>query len=131
MLRATTGNVTKIGAASVRGVATTHYRATIDYRKYLTAAPASVKPSVRALLPQMRSPLVPLDVYVDGRGRVARISLSYGLKSAASARGSLRADFFGYGAPVAVALPPASQVADVSKLIAQGVQQAQNPKKGG
>lgn len=131
LLRAVTGPVRTLGHATIRGAQTTHYRATIDYRKYLTGAPASVKPSVRALLPQMRSPLVPLDVYVDGQGRVARIFLSYGLKTGAGARGSIRADFFGYGAPVSVALPPASQVADVSKLVAQGVRQAQNPKKGG
>lgn len=118
MLRATTGNVTKIGAASVRGVATTHYRATIDYRKYaqIAPAPAPARASVRALVAQLRTPLVPIDVYVDGQGLIRRVVMVEPLKTGTS---SLRFDFLDFGAPAGLHVPPAAQVFDANGLLAR------------
>jgi hypothetical protein len=81
-----TSNVQKVGAATIRGVATTHYV-------------AHVKAGTKS---------VPLDVWVDGNGLVRRLRVD-------SQRVTASVDLFDFG-DVTVVVPPSSDTVDLSNL---------------
>ncbi len=101
--------VTKIGSDSVRGVATTHYTGKLD----LTRATQRLTPQFRALYQRALQQLggsvssLPADLWIDGQGRLRR--MSYTLKLATSTTKNT-IDYFAFGTPVSVQLPPADQV---------------------
>jgi hypothetical protein len=81
-----TSNVQKVGAATIRGVATTHYVARI----------------------KSGTKRVPLDVWVDGNGLVRRLHVdSQGVNASV--------DLFDFG-DVGVDVPPSSDTVDLSNL---------------
>jgi hypothetical protein len=63
---------------------------------------------------------IPVDVWVDGAGRVRRetMSFSYG-KALRGAQMAMTMNFSDFGSPVTVTVPPADQVQDVTSLIAK------------
>jgi hypothetical protein len=125
-LRATSGQVTRIGAEQIRGVPTTHYRATVDYQRYVArAAPAqraTARASVAALERLTGSHTQLVDVWVDRQDRVRREELTF-RECLPNAPGKtqihLAIEFFDFGTQVMPALPPSSEVADVTGEIVQ------------
>src|SRR5262249_6653609 len=79
-LRASSGGVKQVGTELVRGVSTTHYRGAIDLAKIADVAPASQRAQLHAalakLIGQLKVGALPVDVWVNGKGLVRRISLS-------------------------------------------------------
>lgn len=121
-LRAVSSGVTNAGRATVRGVPTTHYRATIDLDKYPgLVAPAqrqAVVTSVKNLEATLGSHVIPLDVWVDSRHLVRRMRLSFGeCVSGAHFRFALTAELYDYGPQPRPRIPPASQTYDLTPLL--------------
>jgi hypothetical protein len=118
-LRGIAGPVTTVGTGdTVHGDPTTHYRATIDLSKVAPGAPAGLQP--------LTSQSVPVDVWVDGAGRLRRLTASVDASGASGASGAsvpglgtvqVNAELWGFGTPVEVAAPPADQVGDASALV--------------
>lgn len=75
-LGAVSGDVEKVGEEKVRGVDTTHYRATVDFDRYPSLVPASQRAAVRASMRRleklMGSSTAPVDVWVDDDDLVRR-----------------------------------------------------------
>lgn len=129
-LAAASTDVRTIGSEKVRGIATTHYAATIDLAAPAGAAPGTRTAALRQRLVQLGAAIdghrLALDVWLDQAGRVRRVVLSVPLKSRSTA-GSLKglgpdamlriqADFYAFGTPVVVAAPPHSEVRPYTML---------------
>jgi hypothetical protein len=116
-LEAVSSNVTTVGTATIRGVATTHYHALLDLGKAIDTA--KVPASLRSTLQQMLGKLggmssIPVDVWVDGAGRMRRLSETTTLPSAGAFTTTM--DLYDFGVPVNVQAPPADQVAQLPSL---------------
>src|SRR5205807_9035312 len=83
-LRAVSGDVKKLGSDTIRGVKTTHYRATVDLRRYPKLVPAAQRATaeqgVKRLIDLTGTSSFPEDIWIDGQKRVRRIRLAYDFK---------------------------------------------------
>lgn len=108
------------GEDTVRGVATTRYSGTFDVTKALDALPAEQRPLAEAGMAMLRQAgldQVPVQVWVDEDDYVRRIRQTYSLKlGGQQSSTSVELEFFGFGDPVNVTIPPADQTVDVSSL---------------
>jgi hypothetical protein len=119
-LTAIASKVTNLGPATIRGVAVTHYRVTVDLAK----AEAHQQPQARAEFHSFASSLdsatLPVDVWVDGQVRVRRIAISLpmprGSEMPAGFRVSEAVDYYDFGIRVRVSAPPASEVVSASQF---------------
>jgi len=119
-LTAMASKVTDLGPATIRGVAVTHYRVTVDLAK----AEAHEQPQARAEFHSFASFLdsatLPVDVWVDGQARVSRIAISlpmpHGSAMPTGFRVSEAVDYYDFGVPVQVSAPPASEVVSASQF---------------
>jgi hypothetical protein len=121
-LRAVSSGITNAGGATVRGVHTTHYHATIDLDRYpRLVAPdrrQAVAASVKNLEATLGSHTMPLDVWVDGQHLVRRLALDFGeCVSGAHFRFSMAADLYDYGPQPRPKIPPTSQTYDLTPLL--------------
>jgi hypothetical protein len=121
-LRATSGKTRKVGDERVRGTSTTHYRATVDLRKFPQTLPAgqrrSARQSVERLISLSGSSKVPTEVWIDGRGLVRRQQSTLSLPAPNGARQRVvqQLEFYDFGANVRVQAPPRDQVIDATRL---------------
>jgi hypothetical protein len=109
-----------LGAATVRGVPTVHYRAVIDLARAAKNAPAALRAAVRKsdarLIALLGTDKMPMDVWI-GQDRLVR-RIAYRMSVPIAATGGrmamdLRVDFFDFGVPVHVTAPPAREVAEL------------------
>jgi hypothetical protein len=120
-LKATSGAVQRIGTETVRGVATTHYKATIDFRKVPDSAPAGQRAAVRRSIDQLiklsGASTAPIEVWI-GEDGLARRLVSTTTTGTAAQRITVRqrVELYDFGTNVDVAIPPASQVVDAGDL---------------
>jgi hypothetical protein len=130
-LRGASDDIEKVGSADVRGVKSVHLRGTLDMQKAIEAAPEGQRQQIEQALSQFGTAgqALPFDVFVDGDGLVRRFSMDLsGVAGAATAgaTGSMTIDFFDFGAPVQIVLPPAADVFDateqMSSLAGSGAQ---------
>lgn len=122
------GTVTRLGDEQVRGVASTHYHASIDLSRFDAAVPAGRRAAARKqgkLLERMTgAKTLPMDVWIGG-GRVDRIALAYSLcTQEGRLRETLSMDLYDYGRQPAVTPPPASQVTDIAAKLKSEVAKA-------
>jgi hypothetical protein len=133
-LTAIAGKVADLGPATIRGVAVTHYRVSVD----LAEAEAHQRPQARAEFHSFASSLdsatLPVDVWVDGQARVSRIAISrpmpHGSGMSAGFRVSEAVDYYDFGVPVQVLAPPASEVMSASRF-SQSVSSSGTSSGGG
>jgi hypothetical protein len=115
MLKAEGAQVRSLGAATVDGVATTHYRVTIDTAKALQAngLASPVLAGAAAELPK-----VPVDAWIGKDGLLRQIRLA-----ATTPQGGLNLTMsvYDYGTNVAISAPPSSDVFDATQLAQQGL----------
>jgi hypothetical protein len=111
-LQGVTGGLTVVGHETIDGVDTTHYHGTIDPAKVMAKAG---KGGGADMAGHMGT--VPVDIWVDGQGRLVRQQMSVsglpGLSdSGATPTGDvvITIDFTDLGGPVAITAPPADQV---------------------
>ncbi len=119
------GNVTKLGQETVRGVDTTHYRAVVDLRKAADAAPpdkrAVIRKNARRLIELTGVRKYPIEVWIDAKSLVRRMkfTMNYG-RMLAGAKFTMTMDLYDFGTRVNVQAPPADQVVDISQLSGAG-----------
>jgi hypothetical protein len=117
-LRGVSSDVTEVGPESLRGVESTHYRATIDLAKALAKAPSGARDGARDLLDRAGAPTIPVDVWLDAEGRVRKYTMqvdgsSFGARSSTVA---VTYEFYDFGEPVDISAPPADEVADLGSM---------------
>jgi hypothetical protein len=122
-LEALSGEIETVGAEEVRGVATTHYRATVDVRKYASLVPAAERERLSSMLDglvdQVGLEAFPVDVWVGTDGLVRKVELALSMTqpgTTQSVSASMSYEMFDYGEPVTITLPLPDQVADVTSL---------------
>lgn len=125
-LEGVTGTVTTVGAESVGGVSTTHYRFASSLDKVLQNLPASDQPGFQQVVTALGSSNAMVDVWIDGQGLVRQVSFALTPSPTATPSGdstlgniSTHATiaFSNFGAPVTITVPPASQVTDFSQIL--------------
>ncbi len=110
------GGVTKVGDEDIRGVPTTHYRATADLEK--AAKLRGVQPQAIAQYKKLLGDAnLPEDVYVDDQGRARRVSVTIKPATGTIAASALKSetvnvDFFDFGKADTslIKAPPAGEV---------------------
>jgi hypothetical protein len=106
------GQVERVGSDTIRGTATTHYHAIVDLEKALRLKPrkarAGLQHSIDALKRQIHSTKLPIDAWIDSQKRLRRMTADF------AHLGSMRMDLYDYGSGLRVAVPPASQTADIT-----------------
>ena len=114
-----------VGDEEIRGASATHYKGTLDFDKIIEEAPAETRKVLEASIDQMSemvgSPTIPVDVWIDDEGRVVRMKESFEL-SEGEADGTtmnMTIDFFDFGTPVEIEIPPASQISDFQDVMGQ------------
>jgi hypothetical protein len=129
-LRAVSGEVEKLGTEEVRGVETTHYKASVDLRKSPDSLPEqqreAARTSIERLIELTGSSTYPIEIWVDDDKLVRRMKIAYSFDVPGQddkAKFQMTMDLFDFGTPVNVTPPPKEQVADIREL-AQKLQAA-------
>ena len=107
------GDVQTVGTETVRGVETTHYRATIDPQKAIDQAPERLRAQVRKGL-EGNGASIPVDVWIDGDGQDRKISME--MTSTKAGTVAMTMEYYDFGVAVNVNAPPADDVYDFSQL---------------
>ena len=119
LLRSEGAKVTRVGAATIDGAATTHYRVTIDVAKALQSK-GLTSPLLGGIAAQM--PKLPEDVWIGNDGLVRRLGVSYDLsQSGERAHVGMTMDLYDYGAQVTIAAPSSGDVFDATQFAQQGL----------
>jgi hypothetical protein len=117
ILRGEGAKVEKLGPARIGGVATTHYRVTIDVANVLESK-GLTSPLFAGVVSEM--PKIPEDVWIGKDGLVRQVRVSYSLtQSGRHLHFGMTMDLSDYGAHIRIAAPPSSAVFDATQL-AQG-----------
>jgi len=121
-LQKVSDDVREVGTEEIRGVETTHYRATIDLSKSIdeSEAPEALRDTMKEFAGMFGD--IPADIWIDGDGRMRRerIEINFGdvfdrmPGGGKSAVGDYKMtqtlDLYDFGTPVEVEAPPADQV---------------------
>jgi len=122
LLKAVSGSIEAVGSEKIRGVETSHYRATIDSAKLQQLVPANRQQSLGGLnqaATQAGVTELPLDIWIDAEQRVRKIAVDLDAKQPGTGtpiKASLVVEFYDYGTPLDLQLPPADQVVDAATL---------------
>jgi hypothetical protein len=132
-LRAVSGRVERLGADTVRGVRTTHYRATVHLRRYPDLVPADRRAEARKgvdkLIALIGRSKFPQEVWIDAQRHIRRVGLDMTYR-VATAPGKptvsmkMVEDLYDFGTRVPVDIPSDDDAYDATKLAQQGVQGA-------
>jgi hypothetical protein len=115
------GTVHKLGSATIGGVATTHYRATIDFGK-LMKEKASGSPAFQRLVTSSGLKTVPEDVWIDSQGLLRRLAIAFSLHIAGTPmRMHMTENLSDYGVNASVTAPPSSDVYDATSSLSKGL----------
>lgn len=110
-LRASSGTVTKLGTATVRGVPTTEYSATIETAKavsQLDKGDSSAEAKLRGVFAETGMSSIPVEAWVDSQNRLRRLQLQMNMSvSGEPIQMTLNEEFFGFG-PIPAANAPSS-----------------------
>jgi hypothetical protein len=98
--------ITEVGREQVRGVDTTHYRATVDLGK-------------------LADDDVPMDVWIDDDERIRRIEWEQAVAKGQEP-GKIVAEYVRFGVPVDIDIPDDDEVFDATDLAVQGIQDELN-----
>jgi hypothetical protein len=129
-LRAASGDVKRVGEEDVRGVKTTHYKATVDLRRYPDTAPARNRAAIRRSIGQMiklsGTSKLPMEVWIDKDDVVRRLKQTIRTEISPSARTTMvqTVDLYDFGTPVDVDVPSDDETQDATELATKGSQQS-------
>jgi hypothetical protein len=116
-LRASSGGILSFGSEKVDGTTTTHYHATLQLDHIVESLPGDEQAAVRSSLEKLgESGSIPVDVWVDGQGRVRReqIEIGAGAPAGTPVSGTITIDYTSFGPVPAITPPPDSQVFDAT-----------------
>jgi hypothetical protein len=120
-LAATGSAPVPVGQETVRGVATTHYRASIDLNKVAnvlhSGGAAQLRSALSKLTSQIGTSKIPVDVWVDAHKLVRRIALALSLSPSGSSQAhvGMTMELFDFGPTPAVSTPAAGEVFDATQ----------------
>jgi hypothetical protein len=135
LLKAVSGSIEAVGMDEIRGVETSHYKATIDTTKVEKLVPEAQRKTLDGL-GAAGSATIPIDVWIDADQQIRKLSIDLGAieqepaatgPSGASGNplfsggtmkveGSVVFEVYDYGKALDLELPPADQVADAATL---------------
>jgi len=122
-LQGASGEIEIVGTEQLRGVETTHYRATIDPLEYEKLVPPDEQQELESLVEQMAAQSglgeIPVDVWLDEGGLVRKLTMTVSATqpgTSGSSDASMTFEIYDYGEDVAIELPPASEVVDASAI---------------
>ncbi len=124
-LRAESGGVTKVGAATIAGIPTTEYQATIQLDRYPNLLPAAQRAAARQAIQQLETftklRSIPMTVWIDNQHLVRQLALNFSDSSSSAGQigVAMTIQFTHYGPQPAPTLPSADQVGDLGALLAQ------------
>jgi LppX_LprAFG lipoprotein len=102
------GSVTKLGAETIDGESTTHYRARIDLSKVPQGTQLQKLANVR---------YAPVDVWIGDGNLLRRMTMRYSVDTAGQAIATtMTMSFTSYGEHVTAQAPPAGETVDMTKL---------------
>lgn len=120
MLKAVSGTIEAVGTDEIRGVETSHYRATIDPAKVEGLLPRDQQQSLNGLsMLGTDVKTVPVDVWVDGDDQIRKLAIDLEQTEPGTdktAKASLVLEVYDYGTPLELELPPAEKVVAASTL---------------
>ena len=116
-LQAASDNVTVVGKERIGGTVATHYSAIIDPDKLRDELKSRVSGNLEELVDRSIDELSSetVDVWIDDQGLIRRVSTS----ATTSSVGTMNTivDFTGYGIHPDIAVPPESEVFDITPLL--------------
>jgi len=126
-LRGVSGDPQVVGQEEVRGVPTTHYRATVDLAKALEQAPAEQRERLEAAFQQLEpsgdlgDADIPVDVWVDEDDLPRRVRTEMSSMFAALGLGessmTMTMELFDYGDDVTIEVPSADEVTPMTEAL--------------
>jgi hypothetical protein len=114
-LRGSTGKVEDLGKETVKGVETTHYRATIDLEQSARRARGATKQSLRRVIDVAGVKKLPVDAWVGEDGYVHKVI--YRQHSGKNQSAKITMELYDFGSPVTITPPPATTVVDFQQLL--------------
>jgi hypothetical protein len=122
-LRAASDEIETVGTEELRGVRTTHYRATVNPADYDKLVPAGEREELRSMIGDMIEQTgvgeIPVEVWLDDFGLVRRLDMSFAATqpgTTESVEASMTFELFDYGKEVDVEPPLAADVVDAASL---------------
>jgi len=117
-----TNKATVVGEEEVNGVSTTHYSATVDLDSSIAQLQGTLGKTVEQYREALGSADLPIDVWIDDKGRVSRMMISVPIKATAqtnnqAGKSTVTTDYTDWGVDVKVTLPKDSEVADGTSLL--------------
>jgi hypothetical protein len=130
-LRGASDDIEELGKEEVRGVETTHYRATVDLDEAAEQGAEvgelsdEMREQLQAEIERMKAQTgletLPVDVWVDEEDLLRRMEMDVNFAVEGEQVGmDTTMDFFDFGVDVRVARPPADQTIDITELAGQG-----------
>lgn len=110
--------MSKVGTEKLRGVATTHFRGVVDLSdKSLAKLNEEDRAEAKTFRDQLGAPTHPIDLWLDGAGRVRRFEAALtGSSGDKPVTVKTHIDLFDFGSKVTVKVPPPNLVRDISSL---------------
>jgi hypothetical protein len=121
LLEADGAKVDKVGPATVDGVATTHYRVSVDVAKALQST-GLASPLLSAAASRLKT--IHEGVWIGEDGLVRRITVAYSSARPGTPRMAMRMDISDYGTHATITAPAGGQVFDATQLAQQGLANA-------
>jgi hypothetical protein len=125
-------DVEKVGSEDVRGVSTTHYKATVNLRDLPAKVPAdereAARRSVERLIRLTGSDQQKTEVWIDDEDLVRRTRDRYSIGSGAQqAEADETTEFFDFGTRAKIEVPADSEAVDATKLAAREARKESKP----
>lgn len=125
VLRGTSTDVRAVDHETVRGTSTTRYHGTVDlHLAAANATSAASRQGIERLIKLFGRSTIPVDVWIDGAGRLRRQEETLDLSKASVPGGAqtpasiiLVVEYYDFGVPVHIVEPPADQVTDLGALM--------------
>jgi hypothetical protein len=125
-LQAVSGAIETVGTEELRGVPTTHHRASVDLAKYAKLVPEAQREQLSSMLDELVRQTglrtIPVDVWVGEDGLVRKLELALTMTqpgTSQTAAASMSYEMFDYGKPVHITLPLPTDTVDVAALAAR------------
>ncbi len=117
-LGANVPDLKKVGSQKIRGTNTTHLAGRVDLSENsIRKAPADKREGLRQAREAFGSDGYPVDVWLDGDGRVRRVEyVLEGGTGATATKTTVRLDLFDFGGNSGIVVPPESEVGDAASL---------------
>lgn len=116
-LRAASDDFREVGAETVRGVETTHYRGTVDLEKVAALAPEGARETYRRAIEAAGTSTLPMDVWIDADGLLRRMRYEQPIPGQEGASATTTIELYDFGTEVDAEPPPAGAVLDIQDLI--------------